>query len=85
MSRRLWSLIKYKEGDNNNITVIQIKDNDINGDDSGRMVARKKSKTDKDENRDMAAASVYSHFVARGLSVDARFQVLEVAQFESQK
>ena len=75
------SLTKYNEGGNNNLTVLQIKDDDINGEDSDRIVARKKAKTNKDDNRDMAAASVYSPFVARGLSVEAMVQVIEVAQF----
>ena len=79
------SLTKYNEGGNNNLTVLQVKDDDINGEDSGRMAARKKTKLDKDDNRDIAAASVFSPFVTRGLSVEARVQVIEVAQFESQK
>lgn len=78
-----FSLTKYNEGGNNNLTVLQVNDDDINGEDSGRMVPRKKVKIDKDDNRDMASASVYSPFVARGLSVEARVQVIEVEQFES--
>ena len=36
------SLTKYNEGGNNNLTVLQVKNDDINGEDSGRMAARKK-------------------------------------------
>ena len=79
------SLTKYNEGSNNNLTVLQVNDGDIDVDDSGRMLARKKAKKDKDNNRDMAAALVYSPFVARGLSVEARVQVIEVAQFEAKE
>ena len=69
----------------NNLTSLQINDDDIKVDKSGRGVARKKAKKSKYDTTDISAGCADSPFAARGLSVEARVQVIEVAQFESQK
>ena len=78
-------LTKYNDGGSNNLTVLQINDDDVKNGESGRGGARKKAKTSKDDTRDVSAGCDESPFAARGLSVEARVQVIEVAQFESQK
>ena len=73
-------LMKYNNGGTNSLTVLQINDDDIKGGESGRGVARKKENTVKDDTRDICAGGEESPFAARVLSVEARFQVIEVAQ-----
>ena len=77
-------LTKYNGG-TNNLTVLKINDDDVNNGESGRIVARNKSKTVKDNTRNICAGGEDSSFAARGLSVEARAKVIKVAQFESQK
>lgn len=80
----LIALTKYKNGCNNNLTIPQIKDNNINWDNSGKMVARKKAKTYTDDNSDIATASVYLPFITWGFVVETWVQLIAVAQFKSQ-
>ena len=80
-----FSLTKYNDGGSNNLTLLQINDDDINDCESGRMDAHKKSKTAKDDTRYICTGSEQSPFPVKGLSVKARIQVIEVAQFEARK
>ena len=67
------------------MTVLQVNNDDINGNDSERNVARKRAKTEKDNYRDICAGSFNSPFASRGLAVEARVYVTDVARFESQR
>ena len=78
-------MTKYNEGRTNELTCLQINDDDVKDGEGGRAVARKKAKTSKDDTRDLNAGCGESPFAERGLSVEARVQVIEVAQFESHK
>ena len=78
-------LIKYNDGGINKLNVLEINDDDIKNVESGRGSARKKAKLTKDDTRDISAGYAISPFASRGLSVEARVQVIEVAQFETQK
>ena len=50
----------------------------------GRKESRKRLKTINDDSRD-SETGIVSPFVTRGLSLDTRMQIIEVAQFEDSK
>lgn len=78
-------LSKYNEDGKNLLNVLALND----GDDhdfgkGGRSESRKRLKKNKDDLRQLETGTV-SPFAARGLPLDTRMQIIEVAQFEDSK
>ena len=82
------SLTKHKDGDVNTLDVVSTNDDDkIELPVKGRSRHRKKMKLLKDNERSRATSSddERSLFTQRGLSVDTRLQMTEMAQIEHSK
>ena len=80
------ALTAYNEGRKSKLAVLATKDEDGGGRNaSGRAVARKKAKLTKDMGRSADTGSPNGPFAKRGLSMDTRIQLIEVAQLEDQK
>ena len=72
---------KYSDVGENKLSSLAINDDDNRKDDEGgRMSARKKTKVSKDEERSIDAINMNSIFAQRGLTIDQRVHIVEVAQ-----
>ena len=77
---------KYNDVGENVLCSLAINDGDDNEDKlGGRLDARKKAKTSKDEDRSIAAMHKNSAFAERGLTIDQKMNMVELAQLEEQK
>ena len=85
----LWLLLfsqKYNDVGENVLCSLAIHDGDDNEDElGGRLDARKKAKTSKDEDRSIAAMHKNSAFAEQGLTIDRKINMVELAQLEEQK
>ena len=75
---------KYNEEGTNNLSVLCVNDNDdCKFGKGGRTESRKRLKSDRNEVRDIETGT--SPFVARGLTIGSRMEIIELAQFEDSK
>ena len=81
-------LTKYNDGGKNVLSVLDTNDSDneddIIGDSTSRSSARKKAKLEKDGLRSIESGNE-SVFKSRGMTMDARVQVIEISQVEDMK
>ena len=77
------SLTKYNDGKKYTLNILQVNDGDNQY--SGTSISRKKAKLSRSETRDFFIGLANSSFVSRGLSIEARVQVIEVARNSNHK
>ena len=80
------ALTKYNEtGENLLCTFATIDDDDFDSDEGGRENFRKRAKLNKDEQISIKDLSQDSPFKSRGLSIEQRMGIVELAQIQEQK